>query len=156
MKKFGFIKKTTMITLAIASTVIFTISAGAVVDYSSNINYTGGYDCSPNTNGAITISKEKIGVMAYKINKTIYIRATTTNGAITYESFTATFKNPKTCDENGQFKSTILSGEYVALGDVETYKKWFFGEDNVRIINTNAKINETEQIFTKPYSRHYY
>ncbi len=156
MKKFGFIKKTTMITLAIASTVIFTISAGAAVDYSSNINYTGGYDCSPNTKGAITISKEKIGVMAFMTDMNFFIRATTSVGGITSECFTATFTKPAKCDIEGNFLDTRFNGNIIVQGDVDIYGQWLFGEKYIKISNRGKKVNNQQQTFIKPYSRHYY
>lgn len=155
MKKSGFIKKITMITSAIASTIIFTIGAGAV-DYSGNIYYTGGYDCSPNTNGAITISKDKIGVMAFMTELNFFIRATSSVGTITSNYFSATFESPAKCDIDGNFTGVRYKGEIIVQGDVDIYSQWLFGEKYIKISNRGKKVNNQQQTFIKPFSRHYY
>lgn len=56
MKKSKLVNKFAVIVSSVAVAIAFTIGAGAV-DYSGNIYYTGSYDCSPNSEGFITIEK---------------------------------------------------------------------------------------------------
>ena len=78
-EKIWIYQKIGVTTATIASTIIFTIGVSAV-DYSGNIYYTGSYDCSPNSEGFITIEKERIGVMAFMTDMNVFIRATTNVG----------------------------------------------------------------------------
>lgn len=155
MKKSKLVNKFAVIVSSVAVAIAFTIGAGAV-DYSGNIYYTGGYDCSPNTNGNITITKEQIGVMAFMTDKNFFIRATTKFGTITSNYFSATFTNPSKCDINGNFLNARATGTVIVQGDVDIYSQWLFGEKYIKVTNRGDKVNNVHQTFIKPFSRHYY
>lgn len=144
-----------MIVSSVAVAIAFTIGAGAV-DYSGNIYYTGSYDCSPNSEGFITIEKERIGVMAFMTDMNVFIRATTNVGGITSNYFTAKFTKPAKCDINGSFTNGRIPGEVTVQGDVDIQGPLLFGEKYIKVKNRGCKVNDVQQTFTKPFSRHYY
>lgn len=155
MKKSKLVNKFAVIVSSVAVAIAFTIGAGAV-DYSGNIYYTGEYDCSPNTNGNITITKEQIGVMAFMTDMNVFIRATTKVGGITSNYFTAKFTNPAKCDINGSFTNGRIPGEVTVQGDVDIRSQSLFGEKYIKVTNRGGKVNNVHQTFIKPFSRHYY
>ncbi|MGN0699331.1 MAG: hypothetical protein ACI4JV_11350 [Ruminiclostridium sp.] len=151
------IQKVSAIVLAVVTLSVYTIVAQAEINC-VNINHTGGYQCDQNTEAFITITKEKIGTMAYCYSNSVYIRATTTTGGITSQGFTASLSNPKRCDRNGYFTNGVVSGKIVLKGDVSKYTVstgWFSSTEYIRITNTNSKDQGSNQTFTKRYSDHY-
>lgn len=97
---------------------VVTLSVCAIVAQAEincvNINHTGGYQCDQNADAFITITKEKIGTMAYCYSNSVYIRATTTTGGITSQGFTASLSNPKRCDRK-EISQTVLLAERLFL-----------------------------------------
>lgn len=155
MKKSKLVNKFAVIVSSVAVAIAFTIGAGAV-DYSGNIYYTGSYDCSPNSEGFITIEKERIGVMAFMTDMNVFIRATTNVGGITSNYFTAKFTKPAKCDINVSFTNGRIPGEVIVQGDVDIHSPLLFGEKYIKIKNRGCNVNDVQQTFTKPFSRHYY
>lgn len=151
------IQKVSAIVLAVVTLSVYAIVAQAEINC-VNINHTGDYQCDQNTEAFITITKEKIGTMAYCYSNSVYIRATTTTGGITAQGFTASLSNPKRCDRDDYFTNGVVNGNVVLKGDVSKYSVstgWFSSTDYLRITNTNSKDQGSEQTFTKRYSDHY-
>ena len=150
------IRKVCAIVLAIATLSVYSIVARAEINC-ININHTGNYKCDQNAEAFITITREKIGTMAYCYSDSVYIRATTTTGGITSEGFTASLSNPRRCDRDGTFKNGIVSGKVVLKGNVSektVSTGWFSSNKYLRITNKNSKEQGNEQTFTKLYSEH--
>lgn len=151
------IQKVSAIVLAVVTLSVYTIVAQAEINC-VNINHTGGYQCDQNADAFITITKEKIGRMAYCYSNSVYIRATTTTGGITSQGFTASLSNPKRCDRKGNFTNGVVSGKIILKGDVSRYTVntgWFSSTEYLRITNTNSNDQGSKQTFTKRYNDHY-